>query len=139
APLGEDLANQQYYARRPVEQLTESMTAHLRQVLEQVQPALADARRLADRPSGRFLLTYAPDWAGTVTRHHDAVLSATDLLRDDVMLRAQDRDIGGAPAACRGLANPGRPLGEGPTQSPQQFAQSARLCGARSAARAPVP
>src|SRR5262245_10522265 len=133
APLSEDLANEQYYARRPVEQLTESMTAHLRKMLEQVQPALADARRLVNRPSGRFPLTYAPDWAGTVTGHHDAVLSATDHLRYDVMLRAQDRDINGALASCRALANGGRSLGDEPIDGSQKIRMSLVLSAVWSA------
>jgi hypothetical protein len=80
----------------PPNQLNEPQTALLRSELDRLPAALAEARRLADLPKGRYPVTWAPN--PTVTPMEDVQQAGTvaRLLLGDVLLRAQQGDTDSA-------------------------------------------
>jgi hypothetical protein len=103
----------------PPTQLSPPQTRALAAVLADARPALAEARRLSDLPTGRYPITYSQDFISTARPYLDSIRALTPLLSFDVLLRAQEADADGALASCRALLNLGRSLGDEPGFFPQ--------------------
>jgi hypothetical protein len=99
---------------QPQRQLSTEQTAALRAELTKAAAAVADARKLADLPQGRYSITYSPDWIATLIPHVQDAREVARLLEYDADLRAQDCDADGAFASCRAALNTGRSLGDEP-------------------------
>ena len=98
----------------PQRQLNEEQITALRAELKRAAAAVADARKLADLPQGRYPITYSPDWISTLLPHAQDAREVARLLEDDAELRAQDGDADGALASCRAALDTGRSLGDEP-------------------------
>jgi hypothetical protein len=96
-------------------QLDAEQTARLTAELGKVQPALAEARKLAGFPYGRRPITYAADWISTSLAPVQKTRDVAWLLAHDALLRAQQGDIDGALLSCRAILNAGRSIGDEPT------------------------
>jgi hypothetical protein len=103
----------------PQQPLTEEQVAALRTELARVAPALAEARKLAELPEGRYPIRYAPDYIGTLSPHDQDVRQIASLLACDALLRTQEGDADGALASCRAILNAGRSIGDEPLSVPQ--------------------
>jgi ABC-type transport system involved in multi-copper enzyme maturation permease subunit len=82
--------------------------------LEDVEPALVEARRLADYPRGRYPIEYKKDGVSTLLPHVQRNRTIAGLLTYDALLRAEEGDADGALASCRAAVNAGRSLGDEP-------------------------
>jgi hypothetical protein len=100
--------------RPPPMQLDAQQTASLRAVLQKMQPALAEARRVVDLPPGRHRITYARDGISTLLPHALPTREVADLLALDAALRAQEGDPEGALASCQAGLNVARSLWDEP-------------------------
>jgi hypothetical protein len=116
----------------PQEPPNEADLKELRAELGKVAAALAKARELADRPQGRYPVTWSEDLIGTLTPHLDDVRTLGRMLALDALLRAHDGDIEGAVRSCRALLNTGRSVGD----EPMPISQLVRAVGARDLVRA---
>jgi hypothetical protein len=87
----------------------------LRGELMRSQPALVEARKLADLPNGRFPIGYSSDVISTLLPD---VLETRNiahlLLRCDVLLQCQDGNMELALADCRAMLNAARSLNDEP-------------------------
>jgi hypothetical protein len=104
----------------------------LRAELAKVAGTLDVARDLADRPRGRFAVTWSGDLIGTMMSHVQQVRVVGFALTFDAYLRALDGDGDGALRSCRASLNAGRALGD----EPAPISQFIRASGSRRAARA---
>jgi hypothetical protein len=98
----------------PPTQLSPQQTRGLAAVLTAAQPALIEASRLSDLPTGRYPIAYSQDFVTTTRPHLDAIRALTPLLSFDLLRRAQEGDANGALASCRALLNLGRSVGDEP-------------------------
>jgi hypothetical protein len=98
----------------PERQLDERQVRQLRADLERARPALAQARKLADMPEGRYSVAWTADIISTPCPWTDAVYSTRPLLQLDALLHDQDGDPDGALISARALLNVGRSLGDEP-------------------------
>jgi hypothetical protein len=89
-----------------------TQTEALKKELAARAAVLAVARTLADRPRGRFPITYPRNPFAIGFQEQTNVRKVVILLRYDVLLRAQENDARGALRSCRGIVNGGRYLGE---------------------------
>jgi hypothetical protein len=81
---------------------------------DETSDAIDIARRLADRPRGRYDIVWTKDLVGTLVPHVQQVREVTQLLALDARLRALDGDTEGALRSCRAALNAGRSLGDEP-------------------------
>jgi hypothetical protein len=86
----------------------------LREEMATAATAVAEARKLADMPHGRFPLLWAADSFHTIFSSRDA-RDVANLLQLDVLLRVQEGDLDGALRSTRGILNAGRSIGDEPT------------------------
>ena len=106
--------------------------AALRAELTKLAPALAQARRLADLPEGRFPSDARLDNAPAGPPWRAAVLNdVANILGYDARLRAQDGDADGALASCRAILNAGRSVGDEPFFFSQTLVR--QTCGGSAA------
>jgi hypothetical protein len=103
-PLRQELGN-----IAPTASLDAQYTAALRATLTGYNDLLTQARKLADRPSGRFP---ADRFGGQPTAN---VSDLIPLLRWDAVLRAQDGDTDGALESLRAALNTSRSVGDEPS------------------------
>jgi hypothetical protein len=96
-------------------QLESQQIAVLRTELAKVFSAVAEARKIADLPQGRYAITWSPDGQGTLMPHIPDVRETADLLGYDVLLQAQEDKPDEALRSCRAILNSGRSLGDEPT------------------------
>jgi hypothetical protein len=96
----------------PQQQLNEAQVCELRAQLQKVAPALTEAYRLADLPTGRYPITWEVRFVTTVIPDVQKSNDVADLLRDDAVLRAQDKDLDGAYRSLRAALNAGRAIGD---------------------------
>ncbi len=88
--------------------------------LDKGKPGLAEARRLADLPRGRFPVTYPGSAAVTAYWPHEQAASRVGhLLLLAAARNAEDGDPGGALADCRAAVNAARSLGDEPLRLSQ--------------------
>jgi hypothetical protein len=98
----------------PEQQLSPQQTQVLQTELHKLQPALAEARRVADLSRARFDTAWSGDWVGTLLPLVQEARVITNLLRYDVMLRAQEGDADGAGASCRAMVATSHAVGSEP-------------------------
>ncbi|HEY1379612.1 MAG TPA: hypothetical protein VGF55_22605 [Gemmataceae bacterium] len=97
----------------PERRLNDQQIAALRELLEPVGPALAEARSLIDTPRGRHFLTYAPIWLETRQPAGDN-RDVAALLRYDIFDKAQAGDADGAARSCHAAFHAGCSIGDEP-------------------------
>jgi hypothetical protein len=119
----------------PQRQLNDEQATALRTELARAAAALAEARKLAGLTEGRYPINYSPDWIGTLIPHTQDARLIADLLANDALLRAQDRDPDGALASCRGALNAGRSIGDEPRLISQLVRIACRGIATRQAER----
>jgi hypothetical protein len=98
----------------PEVQLNEQQTALLRAEVQRATAAVAETRKLADLPEGRYPVAWAPDFISTPLDHAQQARNAAALLAYDAELRAQDGDADGALASAGAIVNAARSLGDEP-------------------------
>jgi hypothetical protein len=97
----------------PDEPLSSQQAARLRAELARAADALAEARKLADMPEGRYPLTYTPDLVSTVVCAQQP-REAAHLLKLDAFLRIHDGQSDDALFSARAAFNAGRSIGDEP-------------------------
>jgi hypothetical protein len=95
-------------------QLAPAAFALLAKELDGVQPALQEARKLADLPNGRHRLTFVRNVMATLLPDQQEARRVTQLLAYDAMRQAQAGDLKQALVSCRAALNAGRSLGDEP-------------------------
>jgi hypothetical protein len=110
----------------PERQLDAEQIKQLRENLRLVAPAVPEARKLADRPEGRYPLTINADFISTVRPCLDNAFSVARLLNLDATLLAQDYKPDQALISVRAILNVGRYVGDEPTLGSQQSRLSCR-------------
>jgi hypothetical protein len=98
----------------PPEQMNQEEITALRQEMQRAAPALAEARKIIALTRGRYPITYSSDFISTLIPHTQDARAIANLLALDAQLLAQDKDIDGALASCRGVVNAGRSVGDEP-------------------------
>jgi hypothetical protein len=98
----------------PEARLNEAQVTVLRAEVQKAAAALPLARRLADLPSGRYVISWSPDYISTTVPHFGAVHNATHLLQYDAWLRVHDGDADGALTSVRAAFGAARSLGDEP-------------------------
>ena len=91
----------------------------MRAELQPLQAAVAEARKLADFPEGRFHFVYTPDFLSTLVPELENVRQIAGVLELDVRLRIQKRHAEAAWQSARALLNTGRASGDEPLFIPQ--------------------
>ena len=110
----------------PQRQLNDEQTTALRTEMIRAAGALAEARKLANLPQGRFPIAYSPDWIGTLRPHLQDSREVAHLLAKDALLRAQEGDADGALESCRAALNAARSIGDEPLPVSQLVRLSCR-------------
>ncbi len=115
-PQGENLGmvDEVFRDLAPERQLDERQVHQLRADLERAGPALAQARKLAEMPEGRYPVAWTADIISTSCPWLDAFYETRPLLQLDALLRSQDGDPDAALVSARALLNKGRSLGDEP-------------------------
>ena len=134
APKRKTLADS-FQNLEPQRQLDDDQATALRTEMTRAAGALAEARKLADLPQGRYPITYSADWIGTLLPHRQDAREIAGLLSNDALLRAQDKEADGALASCRGALNAGRSVGDEPSLIPQLVRFACRRTAADQAER----
>lgn len=120
----------------PVVQLNDSQVGELRAALALAEPALAESRRLAGMPRGRYGIVWSPDAIGTLLPHLEAVREIARLLSTDAVLQAQDGQMHAALTACKAAVNAGRSVGDEPCAISQLVRLASVEMGLRGMERA---
>ncbi|HZY90394.1 MAG TPA: hypothetical protein VFE78_36570 [Gemmataceae bacterium] len=98
----------------PTEQLAPEASARLNQELEDLRPALEEARALTALPHGRYPIAYQGLVYETLLPHADKVRQVSHLLTRDALRHEQRSDLNAALASCRASLNAARSLGDEP-------------------------
>jgi hypothetical protein len=111
----------------PPEQLAPDQFALLCRRLKEVDPALKEARKLADRPSGRHEIHYVRNVLETVLNDQQEARRVNRLLVYEAVRQAQAGDIHGALTSCRAALNAARSIGDEPLMITQMI-RTAGVC-----------
>jgi hypothetical protein len=103
----------------PVCALDAELTADLFAELREVAPALAEARKIINRPKGRYHIAYTKDFLTTRLDQIQEARRCAYLLGFDATTRAAAKDYDGGLASARGVLNAGRSVGDEPIIIPQ--------------------
>jgi hypothetical protein len=103
----------------PPAQLDPDLAARLDANLNDLGPALAEARKLADFSTGRFLIRYGADGYSTPLPHLEALRSVEYLLELDARRSAHHGEMAAALHSARALAGAGRCVGDEPLSHSQ--------------------
>jgi hypothetical protein len=98
----------------PEEQLAPEDLARLKQELENVRPALDEARKLAKMPRGRHHIAYTRNILSTRLGDQEHSRHVGSLLLCDALHYDQQRDTKKALTSCRAALNAARSLGDEP-------------------------
>lgn len=82
--------------------------------LDRRGPALAEARKLADMPRGRYAITWARNPLYTRLNDQQRSREVMHLLRFDAIRRAEEGDLARAVVSCRAGLNTARAIGDEP-------------------------
>jgi hypothetical protein len=106
----------------PERQMSGKQLEALRNAMERVREAVAEAVRLADMPRGRFptVVRQNGPWDNPYVQSHEAG-SIGYLLGHEIDLRVQEGDADGALISCRAMLNAGRAIGDEPRLWSQQL------------------
>jgi hypothetical protein len=99
----------------PVSSLDTELAADLRTELSILASALTEARKVIDRPRGRYTVTWTKDFLSTRLDHVQEARRCAYLLGLDAAAQADDKDYDSALASTRGVLNAGRSIGDEPT------------------------
>jgi hypothetical protein len=103
----------------PQMRLDDLEAADLRDELAKLQAPLAEARKVATLPNGRYPITF-PRNPGAVDLHDvQHARHVAGFLQCDVLAQAHDGDSNGALRSCRAQLNAGRSIGDQPLMIPQ--------------------
>lgn len=91
----------------------------LKQELDNVQPALKEARKLADMPRGRHPLAYQPFVMYTALNDQAETRRVVNLLYYDSLQHDQEQDILSASNACRAALHAAASIGDEPFAASQ--------------------
>jgi ABC-type transport system involved in multi-copper enzyme maturation permease subunit len=119
----------------PEVRLSEDQHCRLLGELDLVPEARELAGPLADMPEGRYTIAWGRDFISTPLPHLDSQNRLRQLLRYDLMLRAEEGDADGALMDCRRLLNLGRSVGDEPLMVSQNVRNHCARIAARAAAR----
>jgi hypothetical protein len=108
----------------------------LRDAMEKVAPALEAARDLADRPRGRYVVTWNADLISTLLPHVQQARDVALMFSLDALRKALDGDGDGALRSCRAALNVGRSLGDEPALISQLIRAGCGRMAVRAAERA---
>ena len=111
--IGPDLVSQAE-ALPPNERLGMDLEAEIRSELERMSQALAEARKLAVMPKGRYDLQINPNVFMTLLDEQQGSRNVARLLRADAFLRVQDGDPDGAMRSCLATIRCGQAIGDEP-------------------------
>jgi hypothetical protein len=104
-----------FWKLAPPVQLSEQQSAALREELTRASAALAEARKVADLPHGRYSFGFTPKAPLSASPLHTiATHPLAILLAYDALSRAQEQDVEGALISCRAILNTTRALGDEP-------------------------
>jgi hypothetical protein len=98
----------------PANPLNRAQLAALRAFVAKTPDALAEARKLADFPTGRPRIQYAKDFISTLLGPVQDARGVCSLLHCDALLQAEDGDFEAALRSCRAMLNAGRSIGDEP-------------------------
>jgi hypothetical protein len=115
----------------PQEQLGAEPSAQLATALDNVGPALREARKVADLPRGRYPIEYTPNPISTRLDDQQNARAVFALLAYDARRLAQAGDLKGAMTSCRAALNAARSLGD----EPMGISQLIRTAGVAVACR----
>ncbi len=104
---------------KPNQRLTNDELCEMYSELDRAGDAIAEARKLADYPRGRFPVTYAKDFISTLLPNIQDARSVAYVLQYDAMYRGQSGDFAGAIVDCRAQINCARSCGDEPMLIPQ--------------------
>jgi hypothetical protein len=121
----------------PNRHLDRAVYGQLCSELDEQEPALAEARKLADLPRGRHRLVFRrPNVFLTSLGDQQKCRSVAHLLSYSAMRRADEGDAGGALRDCRAAANAGRSIGDEPLLISQLIRNAGVAIGCNAVARA---
>jgi hypothetical protein len=120
----------------PPELLSAADYARLQKELAPLAGIIAEARKLADFPNGRFPLTYARNPLETLLPDQQEARRVASLLTYDVRQLAQAQDMKQAIASCRAGINVARSLGDEPLLISQLVHIACAMIACSSAERA---
>jgi hypothetical protein len=100
----------------PQHQYTPEMIDFLQEALKRAEPALVEARKLADYPRGRFAVDWQPDYYYTSLQAINA-RDPADLLAWDIKLQAQQGNLRAALHSLLAQLNAFRAIGDEPALS----------------------
>jgi hypothetical protein len=100
---------------KPPELLDQVQAKMLRKEVDRAKKSLQELYKIADKPRGRYPITYTKDYIGTLLPHTQNTRWLANLLAYDAILRAQEEDMAGACKACRCLIYCQRAIGDEPT------------------------
>jgi len=98
----------------PEQQLAPDIYYELRKELKGIEPLVIQARGLAKMKDGRFPITYASNFIGTLLPHVQNARDLFELLRKDMLVRARENDIDGALESARAMLIAARSIGDEP-------------------------
>jgi hypothetical protein len=98
----------------PEAQLNEPQVRALKAELGKADKARDEARKLADMPDGYFVINWSPDVLSTSMQDLQEMRAVANLLKDDALLRAQEKDADGAVRSLQAAVNAGRSIGDVP-------------------------
>jgi hypothetical protein len=121
-------------ALRP-ERLSQADYARLCNELNEWEPALVEARKIADIPRGRHRITPAQsDLDATPLTDQQGARKVATLLQADAIRHLEDGDADRALADCRAIVNVGRSIGDEPFVISQMIRTHCVVLGCRTAA-----
>ncbi len=135
APESEPSLGDSLRELKPNEALTPRERSAMRGEMERAAAAIQEARKLADRPRGRFQIAYSRDYISTLMPNIQDARQTAQVLSYDALFRAQSGDLDGAVVSCRALVNNGRSLGDEPTLIAQLVRMAIRAIAAGQAER----
>jgi hypothetical protein len=115
---------------RPEQQLNEEQIVSLRWKLDSLRPALTAARRIADKPNGRYPIQFARNPLTTILERQQGSRNISALLRYDAWICAHNGDRTAAATACRAGFHVARAIGDEPITISQlvRSAEAAVAC-----------
>jgi hypothetical protein len=104
----------QFDGLEPPEQLDREEFVTLCRALDDLRPALVEARKLVNRPSGRHRITYHRNFISTLLIDQQKVRLVTQLLLYETLRKGQVGDTKAALMSCRAMLNAARSIGDEP-------------------------
>jgi hypothetical protein len=119
-----------------LDSLSAKQVAALKEALIKDAPALREASRLADLPTGRYPVDWKePDPLLTPLPHLATIIAVQQVLFCDALRHTQNGDLDEALKSTRALLNAGRSIGDEPTLHSQVIRVSVHLLAAQALER----